>query len=93
MICRLRHPNVGPEFIAPGRPGQNGYLESFHGKLRDEFRNRELLRDVRKARVIIERWGSFCNHQRPRSALGYRAPAQAQQAGPKSANIDVRFTA
>ena len=89
----LRDQNVGPAFIAPGRPWQNGYVESFHGKLRDECLNREWFHDVRAARVIIERWRSFYNHQRPHSALGYRTPAQARQAGPEAANIDVRLTA
>ena len=55
----LRDQNVGPAFIAPGRPWQNGYVESFHGKLRDECLNREWFHDVREARVIIERWRSF----------------------------------
>ena len=89
----LRDQNVGPALIAPGRPWQSGYVESFHGKLRDECLNREWFHDVREARVIIERWRSFYNHQRPHSALGYRTPAQARHASPEAANFDVRLTA
>ncbi len=75
----LRDQNVGPAYIAPGRPWQNGFVESFHGKLRDECLNREWFRDAREARIVIERWRHFYNHQRPHSALGYRTPQQARQ--------------
>lgn len=71
----LRDQNVGPAFIAPGSPWQNGTVESFNGKLRDECLNREWFVSVRDARVLIEQWRSFYNHQRPHSALGYRPPA------------------
>ncbi len=50
-------------------------MESFNGKLRDECLNREWFVSVRDARVLIEQWRSFYNHQRPHSALGYRPPA------------------
>ena len=89
----LRDQNIGPAFIAPGRPWQNGYVESFHGKLRDECLNREWFRDAREARVVIELWRHFYNHQRPHSALGYRAPAQARQAWIKERNIEAGLTA
>jgi putative transposase len=49
----LRDQNVGPAYIAPGRPWQNGFVESFNGKLRDECLNREWFRDIREARVLI----------------------------------------
>jgi transposase InsO family protein len=75
----LRDQNVGPAYIAPGRPWQNGFVESFHGKLRDECLNREWFRDIREARVLIERWREFHNHQRPHSALNYRTLAEARQ--------------
>ena len=75
----LRDQNVGPAFIAPGKPWQNGFVESFHGKLRDECLNREWFRDAREARIIVERWRSFYNHERPHSALRYRTPTQARQ--------------
>ncbi len=67
----LQGQNVGPAFIAPGNPWQNGTVESFNGKLRDECLNREWFVSVRDARVLIEQWRSFYNHQRPHSAPGY----------------------
>jgi putative transposase len=74
----LRDQRVGPVFIAPGRPWQNGFVESFNGKLRDECLNREWFRDLREARLLIEQWRQFYNAERPHSALGYRTPAQAR---------------
>lgn len=74
----LRDQNVGPVFIAPGSPWQNGFVESFNGKLRDECLNREWFKDLLEARVLIEGWRQFYNHQRPHSAIGYRTPAQAR---------------
>lgn len=71
----LREQQVGPAFIPPGKPWHNGFLESFNGKLRDECLNREWFRDLREAKILIEAWRQFYNHQRPHSALGYRAPA------------------
>jgi putative transposase len=75
----LRDQSIGPAFIAPGSPWQNGFVESFNGKLRDECLNREWFRDAREARVVIERWRSFYNHERPHSSIGYRAPSKARQ--------------
>lgn len=75
----LRDQNVGPVFIAAGKPWQNGFVESFNGKLRDECLSREWFRDLREARYLIERWRQFYNERRPHSALGYRTPAQARQ--------------
>jgi transposase InsO family protein len=75
----LRDQNVGPVFIAPGKPWQNGYVESFNGKLRDECLSREWFRDLREARVLIERWRLFYNERRAHSALGYRTPAAARK--------------
>jgi putative transposase len=89
----LRDQNVGPAFIAPGRPWQNGYVESFHGKLRDECLNREWFRDAREARVVVENWRNFYNHHRPHSSLNYRSPAQARQAWVEQSNIEVGLTA
>jgi putative transposase len=72
----LRDQQVGPHFVPPGKPWHNGFVESFNGKLRDECLNREWFRDLREARLLIESWRQFYNHQRPHSALGYRPPAQ-----------------
>jgi transposase InsO family protein len=67
---------VGPSFIQPGRPWQNGYVESFHGKFRDECLNREWFLSSHEAALVIEQWRQEYNTQRPHSALGYRTPAQ-----------------
>lgn len=89
----LRDQNVGPAFIAPGRPWQNGFVESFNAKLRDECLNREWFRDIREARVVIETWRQFYNHQRPHSALGYRTPAQARQDDANRPTMTLSLTA
>jgi transposase InsO family protein len=62
-------------FIEPGSPWENGYIESFNGKLRDELLNREVLTTLTEARVLIEQWRREYNQVRPHSALGYRPPA------------------
>lgn len=62
-------------FIAPGSPWENGYVESFNGKLRDELLNGEIFYTLREAKILIERWRRHYNHVRPHSALGYRPPA------------------
>ncbi len=62
-------------FIEPGSPWENGYNESFNGKLRDEVLNREIFYNLKEAQVIIERWRQEYNTFRPHSSLGYRPPA------------------
>lgn len=59
-------------FIEPGSPWENGHVESFHGKLRDELRNREIFDKVLEAKVLVDRWRREYNSLRPNSALGYR---------------------
>ncbi|MDG2286042.1 MAG: transposase, partial [Alphaproteobacteria bacterium] len=56
-------------------PWENGYNESFNGKLRDELLNTEIFTTLREAQVLIERWRHHYNTKRPQSALGYRPPA------------------
>ena len=62
-------------FIEPGSPWENGYVESFNGKLRDEFLNGEIFDTLMEAQVLTERWRRNYNQLRPHSSLGYRAPA------------------
>jgi len=62
-------------FIEPGSPWENGYVESFNGKLRDELLNREIFYTLTEARVLIERWKNEYNTRRPHGSLGYRPPA------------------
>ena len=66
---------VAPLYIEPGSPWENGYVESFNGKLRDEFLNREQMETLREARVLLEQWRHHYNTKRPHSSLGYRPPA------------------
>ncbi len=62
-------------FIAKGSPWENGYVESFNGKLRDELLNRELFLSLDEARWVIDRWRLDYNHRRIHSALNYQTPA------------------
>ena len=62
-------------FIEPGSPWENGYVESFNGKMRDELLNREIFYTLTEAQVLIERWRKEYNTTRPHSSLGYRPPA------------------
>jgi len=62
-------------FIEPGSPWENGYIESFNGKLRDELLNREIFYTLEEAKILIENWRKEYNQIRPHSALGYRPPA------------------
>jgi putative transposase len=62
-------------YIAPGKPMQNGYIESFNGRMRDELLNETLFLDLDQARQIIAAWLADYNTRRPHSSLGYRTPA------------------
>jgi transposase InsO family protein len=62
-------------FIEPGSPWENGCVESFNAKLRDELLNAEVFHTLAEARVLIEQWRQHYNTQRPHAALGYRPPA------------------
>jgi transposase InsO family protein len=66
-----------PLFIEPGSPWENGYCESFNGKLRDECLNGEIFYSLKEAQVVIEQWRVHYNTRRPHSSLGYRPPAPA----------------
>ena len=62
-------------YIEKGSPWENGYIESFNGKLRDELLNGEIFYSLREAQVVIEKWRKHYNTVRPHSSLGYRPPA------------------
>ncbi len=70
-------PKVGVRtlYIEPGSPWENGYNESFNGRLRDELLNGEIFYTLKEAKVVIEQWRIHYNTVRPHSALGYRPPA------------------
>ena len=65
---------IGTIYIEPGSPWQNGYVESFHNRLRDECLNQEMFLSVTEARVVIEEWRCFYNRVHPHSRLGFQAP-------------------
>jgi transposase InsO family protein len=69
--------NLGVEtlYIALGSPWENGYIESFNGRLRDELLNRELFLSINKLKYVVDRWRMDYNHYRPHSSLDYMAPA------------------
>ena len=66
---------VGTLFIEPGSPWENGYVESFNGKLRDELLNGEIFTSLKEAKVLTEVWRREYNQVRPHSSLGYKPPA------------------
>ncbi len=72
-------------FIEPGSPWENGYIESFNGKLRDEMLNREWFSTLFEAKVLTEEWRREYNQVRPHSALGYRPPS------PEAILLDATF--
>ncbi len=67
--------NVKTLYITPGSPWENGYNESFNGRLRDEFLNGEIFYTLKEAQVLLERWRHHYNHIRPHTSLGYKPPA------------------
>ena len=62
-------------YIAPGSPWENGYVESFNARLRDELLEGEIFYSLREAEVVIESWRRHYNGVRPRASLGFRPPA------------------
>ena len=62
--------------IAPGKPMQNGFMESFNGRMREELLNETMFRNLAHARIVIAAWAADYNTERPHSALGYQTPAE-----------------
>lgn len=71
----LNELGVNTLFIEPRSPWENGYIESFNGKLRDELLNREIFYTLEDTKIMIEKWRREYNHVRPHSSLDYRPPA------------------
>lgn len=71
----LHDPDVEKRYIEPGAPWQNGFIESFNSRLRDELLERELFTTVLEAKVLCEQYRQFYNEERPHSALDYTTPA------------------
>lgn len=72
-LARLQ---IETRYIAPGSPWENGYAESFHSKLVDEFLSRETFESMASARLLTAAWKDDYNHDRPHSSLGYVTPAE-----------------
>lgn len=70
----LEDARIGTMYITPGSPWENGHIESFHDKLRDELLNRELFASLEEAKVLIESWRMEYNAERPHSSLDYKTP-------------------
>ena len=76
-------------FIEPGSPWENGYIEPFNGKLRDELLNREIFTTLTEAKILTEAWRKEYNQVRPHSALRYRPPApEAIMTATLTLNVD-----
>ena len=71
----LSNLNINIAYIEPGSPWENGYVESFNARMRDEFLNGELFDTMYEAQVLTKRWMDTYNHLRPHSSLSYRPPA------------------
>jgi putative transposase len=76
-------------YIAPGKPMQNGFVESFNGRMRDELLNETMFRDMAHARSTIRAWAADYNEERPHSALGYQTPPGVRR-GPVHRNRQPR---
>ncbi len=82
---------VKTAFIEPGSPWENGYNESFNGRLRDELLSGEVFYTLKEAQVLIEDWRHHYNHIRPHSALGYRPPAPRAQVSPQPSAVPLKI--
>ena len=75
MMTRIAAVGARAAFIEPGSPWENGYIESFNARLRDEILNGEIFYTLREAQVLIEAWRCHYNAARHHGSLGYRPPA------------------
>jgi len=83
--------SVKPLFIEPGSPWENGYIESFNGKMRDELLSGEIFYTLKEAQVLIEIWRRHYNTIRPHSSLDYKPPAPAAvlELGPQNQPVSL----
>ena len=75
-------------YIERGSPWENGYVESFNGRLRDELLNGEIFTTLKEAQIVIEEWRQHYNRVRPHSSLGYKPPAPEVVAWPASPAVE-----
>ncbi len=66
--------NIAIEYIQPGKPVQNAFIESFNSRFRDECLNEELFFDLQDAKKKIEKWHRYYNEERPHSSIGMKTP-------------------
>ena len=71
--------SISIEYIDPGKPNQNAYIESFNSRLRDEHLTEEVFLDLEDAKKKIEKWRKEYNQIRPHSALGMKTPNQFEE--------------
>ena len=76
MLAWSEEHKIDRHFIVPGKPMQNGFCESFNGRMRDELLNETLFFDLDHARTKIAGWADDYNSQRPHSSLGYLTPVE-----------------
>ena len=88
----LQDRGVETLYIEPGSPWENGYIESFNGRLRDEVLDREVFYSVKEAKVIAQSWRLEYNNHRPHSGLGYMTPAAFAASCNPSGSAALRLT-
>ena len=79
---------VGWHYIAPGKPMQNGFVESFNGRMRDECLNEHLFDNLRHAHNLVAAWRIDFNHQRPHSSLAGMTPKEYVNRTKKDQNLN-----
>jgi len=84
----IRAVGASTAYIERGSPWENGYVESFNGRLRDELLNGEIFTTLREAQIVIEEWRRHYNRVRPHSSLGYKPPAPEVVAWPASPAVE-----
>lgn len=90
LVSCLESLKIKPLFISPGSPWENGYIESFNGKMRYEFLNGEIFYSLKEARVLVENWRKEYNRIRPHSSLNGKPPIIAPFSIKNNLNIDFR---
>lgn len=68
--------SVKLNYIPPGKPTKNAFIESFNGKFRDECLNQNAFINIKEAQILIEQWRQYYNKKRPHSSLGYKSPEE-----------------
>ncbi|GAF80861.1 unnamed protein product, partial [marine sediment metagenome] len=75
--------NINLSYISPGKPFENGHMESFNGKFRKEFLNQNIFRSILEASVLAKSWRDYYNKRRPHSSLSYMTPEEYAKKSPE----------